>query len=99
MDGPDLCCYPLEAEPGDVVLFNHYLFHAVYGKREGRSYIAMKFAAEPVTETQIEALREHKQDASTLDDAFRHSQRPRIRGMVDKLLEWERELGVAAPAG
>jgi len=95
--GPELCCHPLEVEPGDIVLFNHYLFHAVYGKQEERSYVAMKFAAEPVTETQIEALRAHGQDASALDGAFRHSQRPRIRGMVDKLLEWERELGVAAP--
>ena len=25
VDGPDLCCTPLEVDPGDVVVFNHYL--------------------------------------------------------------------------
>ena len=89
--GPDLPCLPLEVEKGDVVIFNHYLFHAVYGKQEGRSYIAMKFAAEPATREHYEALRAHKQDASRLHEAFRHSQRPRIRGMVEKLLFWEEE--------
>ncbi len=92
--GPDLPCLPLEVEPGDVVIFNHYLFHAVYGKQEGRSYIAMKFAAEPTTAEHYEALREHNQDASRLHEAFRHSRRPRIRGMVEKLLFWEEKLGV-----
>ena len=94
VSGPDLPCYPIEVQPGDVVVFNHYLFHAVYGKQEGRSYIAMKFAAEPTTEVHVEALAKHYQDASQLHEAFRHGPRPRIRSMVEKLLDWEEKLGV-----
>ena len=93
VSGPDLPCYPIEVQPGDVVVFNHYLYHAVYGKQEGRSYIAMKFAAEPMTEVHVKALAKHNQDASQLHEAFRHSPRPRIRGMVEKLLVWEEKLG------
>jgi len=47
--GPELACLSFEVQPGDVVIFNQYLFHAVYGKQEGRSYIALKFAATPAT--------------------------------------------------
>jgi len=92
--GPDLPCFPVEVEPGDVVLFDHYLYHAVYGKQNGRSYIAVKFAARPESEVHYEALRAHHQDASHLHENFRHSNRPRIRGMVDGLLKWEAQLAL-----
>ena len=93
VDGPDLCCHPLETNPGDVVLFNHYLFHAVFGKQEKRRYIALKFAAEPTVEAHYDALRPHEQDAATLHDSYRRSDRPRVKGMVNKLLEWEEKSG------
>ncbi len=93
VDGPDLCCHALEVDPGDVVVFNHYLFHAVYGKQEGRRYVALKFAAEPKNEAEYNALRPNQQDASQLDVSYRHSDRPRVQGMVAKLLEWEAKLG------
>ena len=93
--GPDLPCHPLEVEPGDVVLFNDYLFHAVYGKREGRSFITVKFvkfAAEPRTEEHFEILREDDGGFGLLHEEFRDSRRPRIRGMVEKLRAWEEKL-------
>ena len=31
------------------------------------------------------------QDASRLHESYRYSERPRARGMVEKLLEWEAE--------
>lgn len=89
--GEQLCGVPLEVVPGDVVIFDHYLYHAVYGKSDARRYLAMKFAAEPATPAQAEALRVHHQDASHLHDRFRHSDRPRIQGLVDKLLFWEQQ--------
>ena len=93
VSGADLCSHPLEVDPGDVVVFNHYLFHAVYGKQETRRYIALKFAAEPKTEAEYNALRPNMQDASQLDVSYRDSDRPRVQGMVAKLLEWEAKLG------
>ena len=92
VDGADLPCFPLEVTPGDVVVFNHYLFHGVYGEQNKRRYIAMKFADAPQTEAHYEALRAHGQDASCLAAEFRYSDRPRIKGMVEKLLEWEEKL-------
>ena len=96
--GDQVPCHALEVEPGDVVLFNHYLFHSVYGKQEGRRYIAMKYAAPPRSEAQYEALVRHGQDAVRLHDTFRHSERPRIRAMVEPLLAWERRLALANEA-
>ena len=93
VDGPDLCGYPLETDPGDAVVFNHYLFHGVYGKQDVRRYVALKFAAEPTTQAHYEALRPHRQAAASLDESYRHSDRPRVKGMVQKLLEWEATLG------
>ena len=87
--GPELACFPVEVAPGDIVLFNQYLFHGVYGKQDGRSYIAIKFAARPTCQNHIASLKKHKQDASTLHDSFRHSRHPRIQGMVEHLLDWE----------
>ncbi|NKB72708.1 MAG: hypothetical protein GKR89_37025 [Candidatus Latescibacteria bacterium] len=94
--GPDLYCQPLEVQPGDVVMFNDRLFHAVYGKQEGRSFITVKyvkFAAEPTTEKHFEILRADDGGFGLLHEAFRGSQRPRIRDMVGKLRGWEEKLG------
>lgn len=93
VEGSELCNFALEVDPGDVVVFNHYLFHAVYGKQRMRRYIALKFAARPETQTHYEALGPHGQDASHLHDKYRHSESPRIKKMVAGLLEWEKRLG------
>lgn len=84
--GMELACFPLESTPGDVVMFNQYLFHAVYGSFGARRYVAMKFAERPATEAHFVSLQQHHQDASRLDPVFRHSDRPRIRDMVEGLL-------------
>ena len=89
--GPELPCHPLEVQPGDVVLFDDRLFHGVYGKQEERSYIAMKFAAEPATGEHFEALRADDGDFGLLHGAFCGSQGPRIRGMVEKHARFRRD--------
>ena len=91
--GEDLPCYPLESEPGDIVLFNHCLFHSVFGGWEGRRIIALKFAAKPANERQLNALNHTSSIFYAGGDAFRphqkflNSKRPRIRGMVESLVE------------
>jgi hypothetical protein len=44
MDGADVPAYVVETEPGDMVIFNQWLFHAVYGKVGGRRNIVLRFA-------------------------------------------------------
>lgn len=82
--GVELPCFPLEAGPGDAVFFNQRLYHAVYGKQPGRRYIALKYANPPATDEQIAALRH----ASVFEvhEAYLHSDRPRIRGMIAPLV-------------
>ena len=91
--GCDLPCTTLEVDPGDVVVFDHYLFHAVFGKQDRRRYVALKFAAKPESEVHYEALRAHSQDASRLHERLRRSDHPRMKGMVEGLLHWEAKLG------
>ena len=86
--GPDLPCYAVESEPGNVVFFNQRLYHGVYGKQPGRRYLCLKYADRPVTESQIALLRTGS--VFTIHDTFRSSDRPRIRSMVDALIEIER---------
>ena len=96
--GPELPCHALEVEPGDVVLFNDYLFHGIYGKQSGRSFITLKyvkFAAEPTTEADFAMLRSDDAGFGRLHEAFRGSARPRICEMVEKLRGWEQRLQVA----
>jgi hypothetical protein len=93
--GPDLPCHALEVEPGDVVLFDDRLYHGIYGKQEGRSFITtkyVKFAIEPSSEEDFEVLRGNDSGFGLIAEAFRNSQRPRIRGMVEKLRGWEEKL-------
>ena len=86
VDGDELPCVALESEPGDLVMFNHYLFHGVYHKQPKRRYIALKYAEKPTRPEQVKALCRYHQDASQLHDSFRHSDRPRIGAMVENLI-------------
>ena len=91
--GEDLPCFPLESEPGDVVLFNHSLFHSVYGGWDGRRILAFKFAAQPTTDRDLNALNSTaskyyaKSNVFQPHQNFLNSERPRIRGMVKDLVE------------
>jgi ectoine hydroxylase-related dioxygenase (phytanoyl-CoA dioxygenase family) len=38
---------PLETEPGDVIVFDHRLWHGSWGGRVGRRQFGMSFAAYP----------------------------------------------------
>ena len=86
VEGEDLPCVILDSQPGDLVMFNHYLYHGVYHKHPNRRYITMKFAAKPTTTKHVAVLRAHGQDASCLAATFRNSARPRIRAMVEHLI-------------
>jgi len=91
--GEDLPCFPLESNPGDMVLFNHSLFHSVFGGWDGRRILAFKFAAQPTTDRDLNALNNTSSKYYARSNVFRphqnflNSERPRIRGMVKNLVE------------
>ena len=93
--GAELPCQALEVDPGDLIMFDHYLFHAVYGIGRGRQYLVAKYAAEPQTKAHHDALIEHRQDASRLHESFRNSRHQRVQAMVANLLTWEKKLAGA----
>ena len=79
--------FPLETQPGDVVFFNHCLWHSVFNGWAVRRYIALKFAAKPTTAAHIASLRRWSPYAFEPDEALLNSPHPRIRRMVENLVE------------
>jgi hypothetical protein len=90
----------LESQPGDVVFFNCYLYHASFGGRTGRRMFTMTFTVNPTTDEQIALLRKHMElgrkfrhvmqnqaPGDKYDNEFLNSDRPRIRRMVSRLVE------------
>ena len=55
--GADLPAHAVETDPGDVVFFNNWLFHSVYGKVHPRRSIILKFVSMPRTDLHRTLLR------------------------------------------
>ena len=86
--GEDMPCFPLESHPGDVIFFNQCLWHAVFKASTGRHYFALKFAAKPTTDEHIASLHHYSRGVVFQPhEAFLNSNRPRIRGMVEGLVD------------
>ena len=84
MDGADVPSYVIETEPGDVVLFNVWIFHSVYRKKGLRRTLVLKFVPWPTTDAQLTALA-RSQHTFAPHESFLNSDSPRIRGMIDGL--------------
>lgn len=84
--GSEVPGYPLESNPGDVVFFNHYLFHAVYGKSSTRRYIALKYADKPTKPEHFESLKRHGQGQEYLHPAALSSTDTKMQRMLAPLL-------------
>ena len=93
-------CFPLESQPGDVVFFNHNTWHSAFGGQTGRRMFTLNVKAKPTTERQIQYMRDAYQGnlkyqdghqftnkGRLYDDSFLYSDRPRIKAMVQKLVE------------
>ena len=91
LDGTAMPCYALESDPGDIVFFNQKIYHGVYGAQTGRRYIKLRFVKHPRTSEQIASLMRYNNRGRIYraDNAFLNSEHPRIRAMVDPLLELE----------
>lgn len=85
--GQDLPAFPLETTPGDVVIFNHYLYHGVYQGDGARRYIAMKFVSRPTKATHLASLRHFSPYVFEPEPVFVHSEQPRLRAMVSGLAQ------------
>ena len=79
----------LESDPGDIVFFSQKIYHGVYGKQPGRRYLKLRFVAWPETDEAIASLMRYGNRGRIYrpNDAFLNSDNPRIKAMVDPLLE------------
>jgi hypothetical protein len=88
LEGADIPCYAVESNPGDIVFFNQSVMHAVYGGLGSqRRYIALKYADKPVSDRHVESLKKWSEYALHPEDNFLNSEDPRIRNMVEGLVE------------
>ena len=84
-------CWPLETEPGDVLVFTENLIHGSFGGPPGRHQIGASFVANPTTddqEKQMMAFYAKTKYSFRPSKSYINSDRPRIRRMVSKLVEW-----------
>ena len=92
--GAEVPAFPLESTPGDVVFFSENIWHGSFGGGAGRRMFTLIYYANPETEEQQQYVRDqHKKLIAMFNphESFLNSDRPRIRGMVQKYVE----LGVA----
>ncbi len=87
VQGPQIPSCAVETEPGDIVLFNQWLYHAVYGKAGKRRVIVFKFGPRPRKESHQAMLRDGAPDVFRPHASFRDSEIPRIRRLVDGFFE------------
>jgi ectoine hydroxylase-related dioxygenase (phytanoyl-CoA dioxygenase family) len=79
--GPEIPCMALESKPGDIVLFDHCIWHASFGGGSRRRYLAMKFAQRPTAPHHIESLHKYGTGVFAPAAEFTHHSDPRIRSM------------------
>lgn len=84
--GTEVPCHAIETDPGDIVFFNNWLFHAVYGKVHPRRCIVLKFMEAPSSESHSAEIRE-QEGIHMVHESFTGSDSPRIRGLVSRLRE------------
>ena len=56
--------FPIESEPGDVVFFNHRLFHSSFGGKTGRRMFTLNYCQRPKTERHRTMIRQSHQNRS-----------------------------------
>jgi len=83
--------WPLETEPGDVLVFTENLVHGSFGGPPGRHQLVANFVAHPTTNDQLkQVLASYAKSKYSYRPAksYINSDRPRIRRMVSKPVEW-----------
>ncbi|RIK42097.1 MAG: hypothetical protein DCC55_09765 [Chloroflexi bacterium] len=89
--GQDVPGFPLETTPGDVIFFNHYLYHGVYKGDGARRYIAMKFVSRPARPAHFASLKKFSPYVFQPESALVNNEHPRLQGLVNGLAELARQ--------
>lgn len=84
--GQDLPAFPLETTPGDVIFFDHYIYHGVYKGDGTRRYIAMKFVSRPTKPAHFASLKQFSNYIFHPEPALTSSAHSRLQGLVAGLV-------------
>jgi len=87
----EIPCYAAESRPGDLVIFTENTLHSSFGGDPGRQQNAINFMENPKTDEQVEwvkSLYESWKYGLRPAESYINSDRPRIRRMVSRLVEW-----------
>ena len=87
----EIPCYAAETRPGDLVVFTESLLHASFGGSPGRHQNAINFMENPKTDAQVAHVKELYETWTyglRPAQSYVDSDRPRIRRMVSRLVEW-----------
>ena len=79
----------VDCDPGDIVFFDQRIYHGVFGMQPNRRYLKLRFVGKPETDEQIASFMRYDDRGSIYEPqpAFRDSDDPNIRAMVDPLVE------------
>jgi len=59
INGADIPCVTVETNPGDVLIFNHNIYHAAFGGGTARRHVAMNISSRAKTPNEIKELDEY----------------------------------------
>ena len=88
--GTDVPAYAFESQPGDVIFASENLWHASFGGSPGRRMFNMNIYENPTTDEQVQYIRDERPNNTAMfhpHEVFLNSDRPRIRGMVQKYVD------------
>ena len=98
--GPEVPCYLLPVQPGDVFFLDMNMWHASFGGKAGRRHLALNFTPEPTCAEHVAMLERDyhgvlklmerfqcSRPGRVFSDAFLHSKSQRIRRLVAKWVE------------
>ena len=91
LSGAEVPAYPLETRPGDVVFISEGgIWHGAFGGNPGRRQFTLIYYEDPKTNEQVQYVRDFHQRTIAMfhpHETFLNSDRPRIRGMVQRYVE------------
>ena len=87
----EIPCFAAESNPGDLVVFTEHTLHSSFGGSLDRQQHAINFMENPRSDDQvtyIKNLYESWKYGLRPAESYINSDRPRIRRMVSRLVEW-----------
>ena len=86
----EIPCFPLESQPGDLVVFTEDVLHSSFGGKAGRHQHAVNFMANPRSHEEVEHVKGHysrMRFSFHPAESYINSETPRIRRLVSTLVD------------